>query len=84
MISETFRFDSPAGLHARPAGELVSLVKTFAGSSVFISSGGRRVNAASMLSLLSLGMKGGSEVTVESDNPDALSAVVGFLKDIRE
>lgn len=84
MITETFKFDSPAGLHARPAGELVSLAKSFAGSAVFISCGGRRVNAASMLSLLSLGLKGGSEVTVESENPEAMAAVVTFLKGIRE
>jgi phosphotransferase system HPr (HPr) family protein len=87
MISEKHILTAPDGLHARPAGELVKLVKSLAGSAVSISSGGRKVNAASMLSLLSLGLKCGSELEVSVDGGDetaAMEAVTAFIKSIKE
>lgn len=87
MISEKLILTAPDGLHARPAGELVKLVKSLAGSAVSISSGGRKVNAASMLSLLSLGLKCGSELEVSVDGGDetaAMEVVTEFIKSIKE
>lgn len=71
------------GLHARPVGEIVRTVKSFAGTTVFLSTETKRVNAASMLGILSLGLKAGSEVTVEADGPEearALAAVIAIIE----
>ena len=55
MITQKIMIQSPDGLHARPAGELVRAVKSFAGTTVTLATAARKVNAASMLSILSLG-----------------------------
>ncbi len=70
------------GLHARPAGEFVKLVKGLAPSKITIGTDVKTVNAASMLSLLSLGLKCGTEVTLTVDGGDedaALAAVAEFI-----
>ena len=65
MKSAEVTLSAPTGLHARPAGELVKLVKGLEGSKVTITCGERSVNAASMLSLLSLGIKSGTALVAE-------------------
>ncbi len=83
MITETLTIMAPDGLHARPAGELVRTVKSFAGTTVTLATSARKVNAASMLSILSLGLKAGTEIEVAADGPqeaEALAAVLAVLK----
>lgn len=88
MVTAKAILSAPTGLHARPAGDLVKLVKSFEGSAVKISvPGGRSVNAASMLSLLSLGLKSGSELEISVDGgreSEALEAVVSFLESVKD
>ena len=87
MVSDKVILTAPTGLHARPAGDLVKLVKSFPDSSVRISVPGRSVNAASMLSLLSLGMKSGTELEISVEGGDeqaVLDAVKGFISAIKE
>lgn len=72
----------PAGMHARPAGELVKIVKGCPGCTVTLDNGARKVSAASILSILSLGLKCGAEVTVRAEGGDedaALKAVTEFI-----
>ena len=83
MLTENIIINAGSGLHARPAGELVKLVKGFTGSRITLSTPAKSVNAASMLSLLSLGLKKGTEVTVSVEGGDeegALKSVIEFLK----
>ena len=56
-------------MHARPAGELVNLVKSFAPAKVSISNGIKEVNAGSLLSILSLGLKCGTQIEIKVDCP---------------
>lgn len=70
------------GMHARPAGELVKIVKGLAPAKITIATEVKTVNAGSMLSLLSLGLKTGTEVTVNAEGGDeeaALATVVDFI-----
>lgn len=83
MLTDNLTVVAFQGLHARPAGELVKLVKGFTGSRITLSTPAKSVNAASMLSLLSLGLKKGTEVTVSVEGGDeegALKSVIEFLK----
>lgn len=82
MIAKKTIIKAPEGLHARPAGDLAKLAKSFPGTRTLISNGVREVNAASVLSILSLGLKKGTEVEIKADGPDeesAVKALTGFL-----
>ena len=83
MIKKIVTITSPDGLHARPAGELVRAVKSFAGTTVSLATSAKKVNAASMLSVLSLGLKAGTVVEVIADGPqeaEAMDAVAGIIE----
>ena len=87
MKSASVLLSAPTGLHARPAGELVKLVKGFEGSVVKIGTSGRIVNAASMLSLLSLGIKSGTTLLVSVEGGDeqaVLDSVCAFIQAIKD
>jgi phosphoenolpyruvate---glycerone phosphotransferase subunit DhaM len=60
----------PEGLHARPAAELVKLVGRFS-STVRING----TDARSLLAVLALGLRQGSEVRITAEGPDAADAV---------
>ena len=70
------------GLHARPAAMLIQKLQPFR-SKVFVECGGERVNAKSILGLLSLAARKGSELTFTATGPDcmeALAAVEGLFR----
>lgn len=82
MLTGTAVISAAQGLHARPAGELVKLAKSFTGSRITLGTDIKSVNAASMLSLLSLGLKCGTVVNVSVEGGDeaaALGAIIEFL-----
>ena len=87
MTTEKVTVTAPSGMHARPAGELVKLVKSFAPAKIAICTEAKEVNAASMLSILSLGLKCGTEaeIRVEGGDEQAIaSAVAGFIRNIKD
>lgn len=87
MVTRKVTIEAPDGMHARPAGELVKRIKEFAPTKVTLRSGGKEVNAASILSILSLGLKRGTELEVIADGPceqEAADAVADFIARIRE
>lgn len=83
MLERTVKIGSTHGLHARPA-KLFSQAAAAAGTPVTITkTGGRSVNAASILGVISLGINHGDEVTLgtEGDNADSvLDALVDLLR----
>ena len=70
MTATKLTIGAPDGLHARPAGELAKLVKSFPGTQVTISTAVRTVNASSILSIISLALKKGTEVEIKAVGPD--------------
>ena len=83
MTTESITIEAPNGLHARPVTELVRLVKSFAGTKVTMATAAREVRADSMLSILSLGLKKGTEVKVSADGPQEEKAVKAIVESIR-
>ncbi|MEM9774976.1 MAG: phosphoenolpyruvate--protein phosphotransferase [Chloroflexota bacterium] len=61
------------GLHARPAKALVKLAKSF-DSDIKIQHGEKKVNAKSMISVLTLGVKKSGRIFVEIDGDDEVAA----------
>jgi phosphocarrier protein HPr len=71
MIERTVSIGSANGLHARPA-KLFAQAASGAGIPVTISKdGGKAVNAASILGVISLGIEHGDTVTVTADGDNA-------------
>ena len=69
--------NSPVGLHARPAANLVQTAKNFV-SEIFVEKAGKKVSAKSLLSVLSLGVKAGERVAIGAvgvDEAEALAAI---------
>ncbi len=80
-VTTTVVITSSQGLHARPAAELVEAMKGF-DSSVKIQVGEKTADTKSIMSVLALGAKTGSEATVEADGPqadEAMAAAVAIL-----
>ena len=67
MTERTIILEATNGMHARPAGELVKLARSLSPVKLSICSGGKCANATSMLSLLALGLKCGSELSVKAE-----------------
>ena len=66
--------NNQVGLHARPATFVIQKANEFK-SSIWIEKDERRVNAKSLLGVLSLGVVQGSTITIVSDGPDEELAV---------
>ena len=80
--SFVYTIKDPVGLHVRPAGALVKLVKKFT-SSVTVSAGGKTVNAGNIVSVMSLGVTKGTAVKIEAsgeDSEEALAALRDFFR----
>ncbi|MBR6336662.1 MAG: HPr family phosphocarrier protein [Ruminococcus sp.] len=67
------------GLHARPATFFIQKANEFK-SSIWIEKEERRVNAKSLLGILSLGIVGGTTIRVIADGSDEEAAVEGLVE----
>ena len=67
------------GIHARPAGELVKLVKGFE-STISIEKEGKKVDCRKLLALMGLGVKKDMEVKVTAEGEDEDQAVETLQK----
>lgn len=75
MKSFTYTIKDALGIHARPAGELAKLAKTYE-SIISITKGDKTVTATQLLKLMGLGVKTGEEITVSVEGADEDKAVV--------
>ncbi|MCD8327983.1 MAG: HPr family phosphocarrier protein [Ruminococcus sp.] len=66
------------GLHARPATFFIQKANEFK-SSIWIEKEERRVNAKSLLGILSLGIVGGTSIRIIADGTDEQEAVDGLV-----
>ena len=67
------------GLHARPATFFIQKANEFK-SSIWVEKEERRVNAKSLLGVLSLGIVGGTTIRIIADGADEQAAVDGLIK----
>ena len=70
------------GLHARPAKVLVNLAKQFK-SNISLQHKGKRANAKSMVSVLTLGAVRGSDIIVQTEGVDEETAIAELEAAIR-
>ncbi len=66
-----------AGIHVRPAGELVKLAQTFA-SDIHITAGERSSSLKKLFELMGLAVRQGEEITVTASGMDEQSAIAAL------
>ena len=74
MYSKDVMVQNQVGLHARPATFFIQKANEFR-SSIWIEKEEGRVNAKSLLGILSLGIIGGTQIKVIADGSDEQAAV---------
>lgn len=79
MFSKEVIVQNQVGLHARPATFFIQKANEFK-SSIWIEKDERRVNAKSLLGVLSLGIVGGINIRIIADGADEEAAVDSLVK----
>ena len=74
MISKEVVISNQVGLHARPATFFIQKANDYK-ASIWVEKDDRRVNAKSLLGVLSLGIVKGTAITIIADGTDEEEAV---------
>lgn len=77
MKSREVVITNACGLHARPATFFIQKANCYR-SSIWVEKGDRRVNAKSLLGVLSLGIAQGMTITLIADGADEETALEGL------
>ena len=78
MYSKEVTVTNSVGLHARPATFFIQKANEFK-SSIWVEKGDRRINAKSLLGILSLGIIKGTEIKIIADGVDEEAAVSSLI-----
>ena len=78
MISRNVTIKNNHGLHARPATFFIQKANSYK-SSIWVEKEDCRVNAKSLLGVLSLGIVQGTEITIIADGVDEAEAIDGLV-----
>ena len=81
MIEKSIKIQLNGGLEARPVAMLVQVASQHE-SSVYIMSEGRKVNAKSIMGMMSLALDTGESVTVSADGKDEQQAIQTIEEDL--
>ena len=79
MFSKEVLVKNQAGLHARPATFFIQKANEFK-SQIWVERNERRVNAKSLLGVLSLGILGDTEIKIIADGTDEEAAVTALAE----
>ena len=74
MLTREVTINNQVGLHARPATFFIQKANEFK-SSIWIEKDDRRVNAKSLLGVLSLGIVKGTSINIIADGADEAEAI---------
>ena len=79
MYTQEITVNNEVGLHARPATFFIQKANEFK-SGIWVEKDDRRVNAKSLLGVLSMAITSGTVVTLIGDGPDEETAVKTLAK----
>ena len=79
MYTQEVTVNNEVGLHARPATYFIQKANEFK-CGIWVEKDERRVNAKSLLGVLSLGIVGGTTIRIIADGADEQAAVDGLIK----
>ncbi|MHA6251796.1 HPr family phosphocarrier protein [Oceanobacillus sp. CAU 1775] len=81
MVENTVKIELETGLQARPAAQFVQEANRYS-SHLFLEKDGKKVNAKSIMGLMSLAIANGEEIKIIADGPDeeiAMNHLVSFV-----
>ncbi|WOO35174.1 HPr family phosphocarrier protein [Anaerocolumna sp. AGMB13020] len=79
MVSKKILIKIPTGLEARPVALLVQVASQYE-SSIYVECEEKKVNAKSIMGMMSLGLAAGEEVTVTAEGTDEEVAMENIEK----
>jgi len=81
MIERSVTIQLKTGLQARPAAQFVQEANKYQ-SEIFITKDGKKVNAKSIMGVMSLALASGTEIVLSADGKDeqeAIDALANFI-----
>jgi len=84
MKQFTCTISDPLGIHARPAGLLAKLAKSYGDTNITITKDDKTVKLSQLMMLMGLGMKQGTSITIQLDGPsedEAAEKIQTFLQE---
>lgn len=75
MVSFEYTITNPAGIHARPAGDIARAAQNYNSTITLTNEKGESCELDHLLSLMLLGVKCGEKVIVSAEGSDAEKAV---------
>ncbi len=82
MTKKQIKIGLASGLEARPIAMLVQIASQFE-SSIYVDIGNKRVNAKSIMGMMTIAMDTGDEITISADGPDEETAMAEIEKYLR-
>ena len=79
MIQKEMTVQLSGGMEARPIAVLVQVASQYE-SSIYLEAAGKKVNAKSIMGMMSLGLNTGEDVTVITDGADEKEALESIEK----
>lgn len=79
MVTKKITIKIPTGLEARPVALLVQVASRYE-SSIYVECEDKKVNAKSIMGMMSLGIAAGEEVTVIANGEDEQEAIESLEK----
>ena len=84
MKQFSYTIKDELGIHARPAGMLAKVAKSYADTEITVAKGEKKVKASQVMKLMTLAAKKGEEVTVAADGPAEEEAIAAMRKFFEE
>ena len=79
MTAQTFTIELPNFREARPVAEIVQTASQYE-SEIYFVSGNKKINAKSIMGMMSLGLNNGEELEIAADGCDEEKAVDGIAQ----
>ena len=82
MIKKTVTVELSSGLEARPVAMLVQVASQYA-SKIYVESDTKRVNAKSIMGMMTLGLTSGTQLVITADGDDenqAMTEIEHYLR----
>ncbi len=79
MIKKKMKVQIPSGLEARPVALLVQVASQY-DSSVYVEMEDKRVNAKSIMGMMTLGLNEGEDIVISAEGADETAAMEGIEK----
>lgn len=83
MLRESMKVRIKNGLDVRTMAELVQVANYYA-CNIYLEKGKKRINAKSIMGMMSIGLLEGDEIVIEADGEreaDAIESIRQFIKD---